>query len=365
MSFTLIVAVGIVLISLLWILHSLINTPLWAAYICVKHSKSFFFASMFYPLIVRNRIFVFYSFARLSDDLIDDYKGHQRILHLQFLQRILDYWYSTDKNKTKNSFKPLLSLIPTLGHTFNNKNIGKIISGLDRIIKECQIPRWTFELLLYGFKKDTETFSIVNEDDLLTYCICVASSIGLICTYLYQDGTIPVSDRRLLANAASLGIAFQLTNISTDIVMDLKELNKIYIPQTWMDERQRKEFEQMRQGDDQLIEVNRNDMIREYAFKLIHMAEVYYTTAWDAINNLPTDVQTALYAALLIYREIGVNILSKKRYPNRSVIPLKKKIGFLFKLSYKPKFKIKHSDFTNRSLEILQQTIQKLECANR
>eukprot|EP01084_Bolivina_argentea_P021324 39614_1 len=351
---------GITFTFLLWILYCLLNTPLWAAYICLKGSKSFFFASMFYPLTVRNRIFIFYSFARLGDDLIDNYKDKQQVLNLKFLQTILDYWYTADKNKNKKKLQSLLSLIPTLPDTFNTKNINQMISGLDEIIANCHIPRWTFELLLYGFKKDTETFTVNNENELLTYCVCVASSIGLICTHLCQNGTMDVTDNILLSNAVSLGIGFQLSNISRDIITDLKELNKIYIPQTWMNETQRKQFEEMRQGNNQLIEENRNTMIREFAVKLIHMAEVYYINAWDGINDLPSNVQMALYAALLIYREIGMNILSKKRYPNRSFIPLKKKIGLLFKSLQKPKWKIKHSDITNKSSEILQSTVQQL-----
>lgn len=357
----LVTAYGVVGVFLVGLLYCLLNTPLWAAYICLKGSKSFFFASMFYPLTVRNRVFIFYAFARLGDDLIDEYTGEQQALNLKFLQSILDYWYTKSTTKSRQKMKALLSMIPTLPDTFCDRNIERIVTGLDEIIVECKIPRWTFELLLYGFKRDTETCAISNEDDLLTYCVCVASSIGLICTHLYQDGSINVSDRKLLAKAASLGIAFQLTNISRDIITDLKQLNKIYIPRTWMNEKQSKQFEQMRQGNYKLIEENRNGMIRDYAEKLISMAEIYYVTAWDGFNDLPNNVQMALRAALLIYREIGMSILSKKRYPSRSFVPLQKKIGLFLRSATMPKWKIPHSDITNRSAEILKSTIQKLD----
>ena len=162
------------------------------------------------------------------------------------------------------------------------------------------------ELLLFGFKQDTnKNIIILNENDLLSYCICVASSIGIVCTFIFiadnKDNNNYKYDISLLTNAAvSLGIAFQLTNISRDIITDLIQQNKIYIPQQWMIEN----------TNIYNIELYRNTVIRDYSVKLIKMAEIYYIDAWNGIKFLPTNVQFAIYSALKIYRQIGINILN-------------------------------------------------------
>jgi len=334
---------------------------LWAASICFKGSKSFFFASLFYPLLVRNRIFVFYAFARLGDDLIDDYKGEQLQRNLLFLQRILDFWYSTDPRSKASCYKSIdsaLSLIPTLPDSFSRASVEAMIVSLDSIIEQCSIPRWAFELLLHGFRMDTESVDIRDESDLLTYCISVASSIGLICCFLYQDGTMDI-DQALLSNAASLGIAFQLTNISRDIITDLVETNRIYVPRSWLNDEQRGAFEAMLRGHCD-VEQHRNGLIRDNAVRLIQFAEVYYATAWDGIEGLPQGVRFAIYSALAIYREIGVRILGTKVYPNRSFTTLADKISLVLRRG-RPRFEGgAAANRRNRSWEMLQRTVEKI-----
>ena len=352
-----------VLFMVLWTLMTVVCTPKTFAYICFKGSKTFFFASLFYPLPVRNRIFIFYAFARLGDDLIDDYKGEQQEKNLSFLQRILDYWYTHNTKAQGDIFqeiKSMLCTIPILPDTFTKETIETMILSLDTIISNCEIPRWAFELLLWGFKMDTESVNIRNEDDLLTYCICVASSIGMVCTCLYQDGTMKV-DETLLSNAASLGIAFQLTNISRDIITDLVDpsLSRIYVPRSWMNEEQYDQFQAMLHGNCD-IEKHRNELIRDYAVTLIQIAEIYYADAWEGISGLPEEVQFAIYSALLIYREIGMGILRKKTYPTRSFTTLKDKILLILKRD-KPQFVINDAlKAKNRSWEMLQKTIDKI-----
>lgn len=360
----------ILFIVLIWFLITLVYTELWAAYICLKGSKSFFFASMFYPLTVRNRIFIFYSFARLGDDLIDDYKGKQRSINLDFLYKILDFCYNKTKNNDEKELKSLLEIvdkkIKILPDTFNIINIKKLIINLKMIINECKIPRWSFELLLYGFKCDTEKsdklFNIFDENDLLIYSISVASSIGIICTYLYKTKNID----KLLKDAISLGIAFQITNIARDIITDLTQLNKVYIPMEWIkndnNENDENIFNQMNKNN-KLIEKYRNNLIRNYSHKLIKMADIYYIDAWTGIKSLPSSVRFAIYSALLIYRQIGINILHKNYYPNRSFVPLTQKLKLLCKTSIKPNFFKDESNkmFTNKSLEMLKLTIERMK----
>ena len=353
---------GVSLMVLCWTTMTVLLTPWDLAFICFRGSKSFFFASMFYPLAVRNRIFAFYAFARLGDDLIDEYQGEALRRKLLFLEKILDFWYSTDLNAKRvhrEELKSMLSSMRSLPETFSASNAEKMMLCLDGIIADCAVPRWSFELLLFGFKMDTMEYRIEDEHDLLTYCLCVASSIGIICTFLYRDESM-VMDKELLTKAASLGIAFQITNMARDIITDLTETHKVYVPRSWMDSVQRQEFEGMLHGTVD-PEHHRNGLIRSYAVSLVQMAEVYYVCAWNGIQSLPKSVRFAVYSALLIYREIGAQILRQKTYPNRARTTLQQKVSFIL-CPKKPNFGLsKAMEHKNRAYQILQDTIKRLD----
>jgi phytoene synthase len=66
--------------------------------------------------------------------------------------------------------------------------------------------------------------------ELCAYSARVASSVGVMMTLI-----MGVCDRAVLARAADLGLAMQLTNIARDVGEDARR-GRIYLPLDWLDE---------------------------------------------------------------------------------------------------------------------------------
>jgi phytoene synthase len=85
--------------------------------------------------------------------------------------------------------------------------------------------------LLDGMRWDLEVGSCTTDADLVWYCSCVASTVGLICTSIWGVRTPEAIDesRRL---AYLRGQAFQLTNILRDLREDLTHPHqpRCYLP---------------------------------------------------------------------------------------------------------------------------------------
>ena len=280
-----------------YINDNLTNDDRWTESICKKHSKTFYKASLFYPKQVRYDIFRLYSFARISDDMIDHYSGEKQTDNYNFI-------YNFVSTHTFNE---------TYHHT-NKTDVIRSFTIYNDLVKDCQIPQVYTRLLIDGFKQDTEKLPIKDETDLIHYCECVASSIGYISVYIFNKHyPFPITPE-LLEQAKSLGIAFQLTNIARDILTDLNN-DRIYIPFTW-------------------LKHNKEGLKNPYIAKIysdifIDYAEKYYKKALLGVYKLPKQVRFAIKSALFIYREIGMKIKQKKYLPEREYVTTTHQIKLL------------------------------------
>ena len=95
-----------------------------------------------------------------------------------------------------------------------------------------------------GQKSDINFKIIEDKDDLIRYCKKVAGTVGLMLALMLKGDK---ADSRYESICEDLGIAMQITNILRDIGEDLRNRNRIYIPQTLMKEYRvtRKELEDL------------------------------------------------------------------------------------------------------------------------
>ncbi|WP_163505761.1 presqualene diphosphate synthase HpnD [Fodinicola acaciae] len=91
--------------------------------------------------------------------------------------------------------------------------------------RRLPIPMDAFEELLDGVEMDVTERHYETFDELVTYCRCVAGSIGRLCLGVF--GSRP--DRNAPAYADALGIALQQTNILRDIREDFMN-GRTYLP---------------------------------------------------------------------------------------------------------------------------------------
>ena len=249
-----------------------------------KGSKSFALASRIFAPAMRDDAAMLYAWCRYCDDVIDGQEmGHGQIDDYRTGQRDrLDYLTAQTKAALTGQ-----ALADKTGDAM-------IFQGLARVFETHNIPhRHAFELIR-GFEMDTDIRHYQTRDDILDYCYHVAGVVGVMMAYV-----MGVREDATLDRASDLGLAFQLTNISRDIIDDARA-ERIYVPQ------------------DVLVEAGAPVTAAEIAkhenwpanhiaaTELLDMAEQYYDSAKVGIKDLPFRCAWAICAALSVYREIGV-----------------------------------------------------------
>lgn len=150
-----------------------------------------------------------YWFCRYTDDIVDECPDPAQA------RRDLDDWSrALDRALTaSDASHPVLRVF------------------LDAAIRH-QIPHEYPRELIAGMRMDLELSRYENFEDLKLFCYRVASVVGLMMCHVI--GLRPQDRDEVLARAADLGIAMQLTNILRDIGEDRKR-GRLYLPQQELD----------------------------------------------------------------------------------------------------------------------------------
>ena len=161
------------------------------------YAKSFNWAGFFLPKETLKKCSALYDFCRVADNIADD------------------------DEKIENKKKRFIQF----ENDFNQKNFdNSIIKNMWSLIQEFNISSKIAQDLLFGIKSDIkETVKINSKKDLLIYSYRVAGTVGLMMAKILK-----VNKKSSLKSAIDLGIAMQLTNISRDVIEDLKK-NRYYI----------------------------------------------------------------------------------------------------------------------------------------
>ncbi len=100
---------------------------------------------------------------------------------------------------------------------------------LREIIHRYAVPREPIEAILDGLQMDIGKRRFASFEELRRYCYGVASAVGLVCIRIF--GCRHPNSARYAEN---LGYALQLTNILRDVVEDITEYGRVYVPQDEM-----------------------------------------------------------------------------------------------------------------------------------
>lgn len=163
--------------------------------------------------------------------------------------------------------------------------------GLHLVYKACAIPeRYPMELLA-GFDMDIHPKPYITLDDTLTYCYHVAGTVGAMMACV-----MGMRDSAILDRAVDLGLAFQLTNISRDVLQDAKD-QRIYLPRIWLDE--------AGAPADPALFPKATSALASVCYRLLDEADRYYESAAYGVGQLPLRCAWAVATAGAIYRDIG------------------------------------------------------------
>ncbi|MEM8797464.1 MAG: phytoene/squalene synthase family protein [Pseudomonadota bacterium] len=232
-------------------------------------SKSFYAASLLLPYTIRHAASALYAFCRLSDDMVDE--GSNRRLALKELRRRLDLAYA--------------------GTPFDHV----ADRAFAATVSAYGVPRTVPEALIEGYEWDVDGRTYETIDQLVAYSSRVAATVGVMMTV--------VMGRRaphVLARAADLGVAMQLTNIARDVGEDARN-GRIYLPLEWM-------REEGIDPDAFLADPSFSPALGRVVRRLLKEADLFYHRGATGLAHLPSRARPAICAAALIYRDIGREI---------------------------------------------------------
>lgn len=265
------------------------------------HSRTFSLAAYLLPRSVQMSVATLYLFCRRVDSIAD-----QRVLEVG-RQNALDEVHAvrTRLDATLNGHPPDESVL---------------WRRLAEVHAHASLPPGPLYELIEGATWDLEARPITTAQDLIDYSNLVGGSVGaMMLPFLAPD------DRHeaLEPAARRLGIAMQITNIVRDVGEDIEELDRVYLPQEWLD------------AHTVSPEALRNAHVApEYPALLeraMEAAERYYQQSFDGISALPLRSRYGIRAAARMYREI-LNEVRANEYDNlqrRAYVPLRRKLWLL------------------------------------
>jgi phytoene synthase len=255
-------------------------------------SKSFFAASFFLPKSLREPACALYAFCRVADDAID-FEVNRRAA-LDRLRERLDRVY-------RGQPLPLA--------------VDRAFAGA---VERFGMPRELPEALLEGFEWDAEGRSYEDLSGVLDYSARVAAAVGAMMSVL-----MGVRSPHVLARACDLGSAMQLSNICRDVGEDAAN-GRIYLPLNWL-------REAGIEPEAFLAKPVFSDALGSVIKRVLDVAEDLYRRAESGIARLPVACRPGIYAARLLYAEIGHEV-ARNGYDSvsqRAVVPNARKLTLL------------------------------------
>jgi phytoene synthase len=255
-------------------------------------SRTFFAASLVLPKSVRGPATGLYAFCRMADDAIDF--GQDRAAALADLHARLDALYSG---------KP--------------RDIAADRAFADSVARH-QIPKAFPCALLEGFEWDSANRRYETLSQLKAYGVRVAGTVGAMMAMVMN-----ARGRALVARACDLGVAMQLTNIARDVGEDAR-CGRLYLPLEWM---RAADLD----PDAWLARPVFDERLSSVIGRLLRAADALYARADAGIANLPAACRPGMYAARLLYAEIGHEV-ARRGYDSvnqRAVVPWQRKARLL------------------------------------
>jgi phytoene synthase len=232
-------------------------------------SRTFFAASHVLPRRVSEPATALYAFCRVADDAIDLEGG--KTATLVRLRERLERAYEQRPFPTATD------------------------RAFAEVVERFGIPRALPEALLEGLAWDAEGRRYEDFAALKAYAARVAGTVGAMMSLLMGART-----PQLLARACDLGIAMQLTNIARDVGEDARQ-GRLYLPLQWL-------RSAGIDPDRWLARPVFSEALGAVVRRLLIEADGLYERSTAGIAGLPLACRPGIYAARLLYGEIGREI---------------------------------------------------------
>lgn len=262
---------------------------LQAAEATARGSKSFYFATRFFPPELARAAHAVYWFCRYTDDLVDEAPS------IETGTRDLEAWAAELQRGLRGA---------TVEHP--------VLRLFLRTREQHQIPGEYPLELVEGMRMDLRCTRYENFAELRVFCYRVASVVGLMMSHVIGfRGDAP-------SHAIDLGIAMQLTNILRDIGEDLQR-GRIYLP-----------AEDLRAFGYSEVELRRgvrNDAFRRLMHFQVSRARQFYQRSMPGISLLHPEGRFAVKVAADVYHAIlgRIEDADYDVFSRRAVVPARTK----------------------------------------
>jgi len=249
------------------------------------HSRTFSLATRLLPRSVQMPVATLYLFCRRVDSIAD-----QRVLEIGRTRAIEEVYRLRDRlHKTLAGQPPADDVL---------------WQRLATVHESYTLKRKPLEELIDGALWDLEERPVETTDDLVAYSNLVGGSVGammlpFLSVYADTDGLEP--------SARELGIAMQITNIVRDVGEDISDLNRVYLPTTWLEDHAI--------SRSTLANGRRPSGYASLLERAMSTAEERYRASTDGVAALPVRVRIGIGAAARMYREI-LNEVRANEYDN-------------------------------------------------
>lgn len=266
-----------------------------------KGSKSFAGAARLFAPDVRDDAYMLYAWCRHCDDVID---GQE----LGFAAQTPDTT-SVDERLAQLREQTLAAIDGKADHP--------VFIALSRVVAKHQMNARHPLDLLEGFAMDARQHSYRTLEDTILYSYHVAGVVGVMMAII-----MGVKDKSVLNRASDLGIGFQLTNISRDVIEDAAN-DRIYLPANWL----------AAQGvpQDEIQDQRHREALFRVVNRLLGRADVYYASAGHGLSALPFRSAWAIAAARRVYRTIGNGVRAQggTAWDTRVVVSRQRKLSLV------------------------------------
>lgn len=230
--------------------------------------RTFYFATRFLPERVRHPTYVLYAFFRIADEIVDD--EEQSLSPQEQQQRLADL-----RERALGEQDP----------------DDEVMTAFRAVKSEYDIPDEEVELFLDAMETDIDKHRYANFDELQTYMRGSASAVGVMMTAIMETD----EEERAIPHAVALGEAFQMTNFLRDVREDIVDRDRIYLPQTTLEE--------YGVDDEQIEQLEPSPGFRQAVEKELERTEQLYWKGVAGIKYLPKDCQLPVLLAAVLYAD--------------------------------------------------------------
>ena len=256
---------------------------IWASF--YHHSRTFSLAARFLPGSVQMPIATLYLFCRRVDTIADE--RVQEIGPADALDEV---------HEVKHCLDETLAGRPPTDEV--------LWPRLAEVHDTYTLHRTPLYELIDGAIWDLTDRTVRTPDDLIHYSNLVGGSVGaMMLPFLVNDAC----GDALESAARDLGIAMQITNILRDVGEDLRDLDRVYLPATWMNEHNVCLHD--------LAERGPSSAYKALLERVMRLSETHYASGFVGIQGLPRRMRLGIRSAARMYREI-MNEVRANDYDN-------------------------------------------------